>query len=173
MQRRRADFTFRRVHDTQKGAVVIRVGEYTQIGQQIFDFRAREEGGSAGNFVRDAVLHQHLFKDARLVVAAIQDRVIFIFRFIDEVVRNQLARHALRFMLFIIGTEHFELRAIAKFREKAFFEDVRVIGNQDICRFQDAPGGAVVLFQLDHLQRRKIFAQQHQVLWTRTAPGVD
>ena len=57
---------------------------------------------------------------------------VFIFRFIDEVVRNQLARHALRFMLFIIGTEHFELRAMAKFREKAFFEDVRVIGNQDL-----------------------------------------
>ena len=53
------------------------------------------------------------------------------------------------------------------------FKDVRIIGDQDVRRFQNTSGRAVVLLKLNHLQRRKILAQQHQVLRTCAAPGVD
>ena len=107
------------------------------------------------------------------MITAIKDRVILIFGFVDEVVGNQFARHALRFMFFIVGAEHFQLRAVAQLGEQALFKYVRVIGNQDVCRLQDPSGGAVVLLQLNHLQRGEVFTQQHQVLRTRAAPGVD
>ena len=107
------------------------------------------------------------------MIAAIEDRVILIFGFVDEVVSDEFARHALRFMILIVGAEHFQLRAVAQFGEETLLKYVRVIGNQDVCRLQDTPGGAVVLLQLNHLQGREIFAQQHQVLWACTAPGVN
>ncbi|STE72586.1 Uncharacterised protein [Escherichia coli] len=40
-------------------------------------------------------------------------------------------------------------------------------------RFQNTSGRAVVLLKLNHLQCREILTQQHQVLRTCTAPGVD
>ena len=140
LQRRRADLALRRVDDTQEGAVVVRVGQHAQIGQQIFNFRTRKERRAAGDFVRDAVLHQHLFKDPRLVIAAIKDRVVFVIGFINEVVGDQLPGHALRFMIFIVGGEHFQLRAISQFGEQPLFKDVRVIGDQNVGGFQNTPG---------------------------------
>ena len=107
------------------------------------------------------------------MVTAIEDRVILVFSFVDEVMGNQLAGYALRFVLFVIGAEHFQLGAVTQFGEQALLKDVRVIGNQDVRRLQDTPGGTVVLLQFDHLQRREIFTQQDQVLRTRTAPGVN
>ncbi|MNC67835.1 hypothetical protein D3C81_1655580 [compost metagenome] len=62
LQRCRANLTLWRVNDAQKCAVIILVSQNTQVGQQILDFRPREKRGATGNFVRDAVLHQHFFK---------------------------------------------------------------------------------------------------------------
>ena len=118
-------------------------------------------------------MHQHLFKNPRLVVAAIKDRIILIFGFINKMVRDQFTGDAFRFMVFIVGGEHLQLYAIAQLGKQAFLEDVRVIGNQDVGCLQDTPGRTVVLLQFDHLQRREILAKQHQVLWPRAAPGVD
>ncbi|CCK00370.1 hypothetical protein BN130_3142 [Cronobacter malonaticus 507] len=158
LQRRRADFALRRVHNAQKGAVVVRVRQHAQIGQQIFDFRAREERRTAGNTIRDAVLHQHLFKHPRLVVAAIQDGVIFVLRLINKVVRDKLAGDALRLMIFMIGSKHFQLGAIAQFGKEFFLKDMRVIGDKNVGGFQNAPGRSVILFKLNHLERREILA---------------
>ncbi len=173
MQRRGADLALRRVDDTQEGAVVVRVGQHAQIGQQIFNFRAREERRAAGDFVRDAVLHQHLFKDPRLVIAAIKDRIVFVIGFINKVVGDQFPGHALRFMIFIVGGEHFQLSAVSQFGKQTLFKNVRVVGDQNVSGFQNTPGGAIVLLKLDNLQRREVLAEQHQVLWPRAAPRVD
>ncbi len=79
---------------SQYELVKLLVGQRAQIGQQIFNFRTRKERRAAGDFVRDAVLHQHLFKDPRLVIAAIKNRVVFVIGFINEVVGDQLPGHA-------------------------------------------------------------------------------
>ena len=103
-------------------------------------------------------MHQHLFENPRLMVAAIQDRVILIGGFINKVMGDQFASHAFRLVVFIVGGEHLQLYAIAQLGKQALFEDVRVVGNQDVGRLQNTPGRAVVLLQLDHLQRREILA---------------
>ncbi|MNS69804.1 hypothetical protein D3C72_1031320 [compost metagenome] len=48
-----------------------------------------------------------------------------------------------------------------------------VVGNQYVGALEDAPLGAIVLFQLDELEAGEILVQQHQVLRLGTAPGVD
>ena len=88
LQRGRTDFTLWRVYDAQKCAVVIRVAQHAQVGQQIFNLRTREERCSAGNFVRDTVLHQKLFEHARLMITAIKDGVVFILRLVHKVMGN-------------------------------------------------------------------------------------
>ncbi|MOA62781.1 hypothetical protein D3C78_1883060 [compost metagenome] len=52
---------------------------------------------------------------------------------------NQLPRHALSLMLFIVGAKHFEFRAVAQLGEQPLFKDMGIIGDQDICRLQDPP----------------------------------
>ncbi|MPN25586.1 hypothetical protein SDC9_172998 [bioreactor metagenome] len=151
MQRGGADFTLWRIHNTQERAVIIRIGQHPQIGQQVFNFRTREERRSTGDFVGDPVLHEEFFEYSRLVVAAIQNGVIFVFRFIYKVMGDEFPGHPLGFVLLIIRTQNFEFRAISQLGKKPFFKDVRVIGNEDVRRLQDPPGGAVVLLQLDHL----------------------
>jgi len=47
-------------------------------------------------------LHQEFFKYPRLMVAAIKNGVIFVLRFIDEVMGDQLAGDALGFMFLVI-----------------------------------------------------------------------
>ena len=101
-QRRRANLSLRRVNDTQKCAVIVRVSQHAQISQQVLDFRTREKRRTTRNFVRDAVLHQEFFKHSRLMVTAIKNSVIFVLRFIDEVMRNQFTSDALGFMFFVI-----------------------------------------------------------------------
>ena len=113
LQRGGADFTFWRIHDTQERTVIIRIGQHPQIGQQIFNFRTRKERGAAGNFVGNTVLHEEFFEHPRLVVAAIQNGVIFIFRFIHKVMGDEFPGHPLGFVLFVVGAQYFELLAVA------------------------------------------------------------
>ena len=69
------------------------------------------------------------------MVSAIEDRVILVFSFVDEVMGNQLAGYALRFVLFVIGAKDFQLGPVTQFREQALLKDVRVVGNQDVSGF--------------------------------------
>ncbi|GCP78110.1 hypothetical protein BvCmsHHP019_00080 [Escherichia coli] len=101
-QRSRANLSLRRVNDTQKCAVIVRVSQHAQISQQVLDFRTREKRRTTRYFVRDAVLHQEFFKHPRLMVTAIKNGVIFVLRFIDEVMGDQLASNALSLMFFVI-----------------------------------------------------------------------
>src|SRR3546814_5894789 len=50
---------------------------------------------------------------------------------------------------------------------------VRIVGDQRIGRAQHAVAAAVVLFELDYLQRRVVPGQLRQVLRVGAAPGVD
>ena len=73
------------------------------------------------------------------MVAAIQDRVILIGGFINKVMSDEFTGNALRLMVFVIGGEHLQLYAIAQFGKQALLENVRIIGDQDVRRLQDAP----------------------------------
>ena len=48
-----------------------------------------------------------------------------------------------------------------------------IVGDHRVGGFQDATGGAVILFQLDHFQGRPVLLQLRQVFRAGTAPGVD
>jgi hypothetical protein len=66
------------VFTMRRKAVVIRVGQHAQIGQQIFDF-GREKNEVPPKFCKEYGSASASFKDARLVITAIEDRVILVF----------------------------------------------------------------------------------------------
>ncbi|MND48429.1 hypothetical protein D3C80_393480 [compost metagenome] len=107
------------------------------------------------------------------MVATVEDRIIAVVGFLHEMVSYQFTHYALGLVILIIGGHHLQLFAVTQFGKQPFFKYVRVIGDQNVRRLQNTLARTVVLLQLDHLQRREVFLQQHQVLRARTAPGVD
>ena len=59
-----------------------------------------------------------------------------ILSFVDEVMGNQLADHALGFMIFIVGRHHFQRFAVRQLRKQTLLENVRVIGDQNVTAFR-------------------------------------
>ena len=161
------------VDHSQEGSVLVRVHQQLEVGHDVLDLGAGEKRGAAGDAVRNAVGHQRLLEDARLMVAPIEDGVILEPGAVHKLVAHHLGGDALRFVLLILGEQHFELHPLIQFGEERLVIDVRVVGDQDVGALEDTSLGTVVLLQLDQLEAGEIFAQQHQILRLGTAPGVD
>ena len=107
------------------------------------------------------------------MVAAIEDGIIPVLAAVTKTVRDNFGYDLVGFIFFMFAGQYFNWYAIAIDAKQLFLEFMRVIGDQNIRGFQNAFSGAVVLFQLDDLQLRKVFFQQHQILRPGTAPGID
>ena len=86
---------------------------------------------------------------------------------------HQLGGDPLSLVLLVLGKQHFDRHPVIELGEERLVEHMRVIGDQYVGAFQNAPLGAVILLQLDELEARKVFVEQHQILRLGTAPGVD
>ena len=84
-----------------------------------------------------------------------------------------LGGDAFAFGFFVAAADHPYRLAVAQFTPQLFLEHVRVVGDQRIGGLEDAAGGAVVLFQHDHLERREVLLELHQIFRPCAAPGVD
>ena len=167
-----ADLASRRVDDAQQGAVVLGVGDDAQVGGQILDLAAFEEGGAAGDLVGHRVLAQQLFVEPGLMVAAIENGEVLPGRAL-EMLADDVDHHLLGLVLVVAAGQHAHEVAIAGGGPEFLVEQVRIVADDPVGHAQDAAGRAVVLLQLDHLQRREILLQQADVLGTGAAPGID
>jgi hypothetical protein len=113
-----------------------------------------------GNGVRNALLAQRLLDDARLVVAAVQDRVVGPLVLALEAVGRNHDRHLLGFLLVVLHAQHLDRLAQAVLGPQRLFEQLGVVADHRVGRLQDARGGAVVLLQLDDLQVGEVDLQR-------------
>ncbi len=173
LERGGTDLAPRQVDHSQEGGVLVRIHQQLEVGHDVLDLGTREEGGAARDAIGDAVGHQRLLEDARLMVAPVEDGVILEAGAIHELVTHQLGGDALRLVLLVLGKQHLELHPLVQLGEEGLVVDVGVVGDQDVGALEDAPLGAVVLLQLDEPQIGEVLVQQHQVLRLGTAPGVD
>ena len=103
-QRTRANLAARGVDHAQKRRVIVRVGQKTQIGGQVADFRTLKERLAAGNVVGNRVLTQRAFEHTRLVIAAIEHSVVGELGALFELVLQNFDGHAQR-LIVAVGAE--------------------------------------------------------------------
>ncbi|MNG93154.1 hypothetical protein D3C79_521110 [compost metagenome] len=168
-----ADFPARQIDHPQEGGVFVRIHQQLEVGHDVLDLGAGEKRGAARDTVGNAVGHQRLLEDARLMVAPIEDGVILKPGAVHELVAHQLGGDTLRLVLLILGKQHLDRHPVVELGEERLVIDVGVVGDQNVGALEDAFLGAVVLLQLDELEAGKILVQQHQILRLGTAPGVD
>ncbi|MNV01748.1 hypothetical protein D3C71_919660 [compost metagenome] len=173
LKRGGADFPARQIDHPQEGGVLIRIHQQLEVGHDVLDLGAGEKRGAARDTVGNAVGHQRLLEDARLMVAPIEDGVILKPGAVHELVAHQLGGDTLRLVLLILGKQHLDRHPVVELGEERLVIDVGVVGDQNVGALEDAFLGAVVLLQLDELEAGKILVQQHQILRLGTAPGVD
>ena len=86
---------------------------------------------------------------------------------------EDVAGNPFGFGIFVTQGRKAQRFAVAVVGPQALVEHVGVVGDNGVGRFQDASGGAVVLFQLDHFQGRPVFLELLQVFRAGTAPGIN
>ncbi len=161
----------------QKGRVVVWVGQQAQPGAQVFDFGALKKPSAARHLIRYLRLAQGGFDRARLVVGAVQHGKVlvgFVWAVGGRAAQALDARdHALGLVLLVVAGLHPHRLALAEFAPQPLGVELGIGGDDVVGGAQYGAGGAVVLLQLDHLQRRKILRQALEVVQRGAAPAVD
>ena len=81
--------------------------------------------------------------------------------------------HTLGLVLLAVGVQHAHRFALTELAPKVLDEQFRIGTNHIVGGAQDGAGGAVVLLQLDDLERREVDRQLLQVVQRGTAPAVN
>ena len=117
---------------------------------------------------------QLLLEHARLVVGAVQDREVGELHARVVAAQRLDARDgALGLVLLAVALHHLHRLAVAQVAPELLLEDLRVERDHLVGRAQDRAGGAVVLLQRDHLERRVLGRQALEVVDGGAAPAVD
>ena len=167
------EFAFGDVADAQEGGVVFGVVDEAQIGEQVADFGVIEEALSAAQGVGDGEFAQLLFEDACLEVAAVEDGEVAVGGVCGDFAGEDVAGDEFGFRFFVAQAVDVDAFAVVDGAPQAFFDDVRVVGNQGVGGGEDALVAAVVLFEFDGFEARVVFVQVQDVLRARAAKGVD
>ena len=162
----------RHVNHAQQGIVVVRVDGQAQVGQRVLDFLTLEKAQAAVDTVGHAGLHQHLFQNARLRVAAVQHRHVgqvpaVAFQRLD------LVHDELRFFAIGVGIKQADLVAGAGGGPQLFAQAAVVALDQRVGRIQNGAGRAVVLLQPHRAGYAVIGQQRAHIAHFGATEGVD
>ena len=127
------------VDDALNGAVVVTVAGETQVGERVFDFGAFEEAQAAVNAVRQTVLQEHFFKNARLGVGAVEDGAFVVAAAVCMPALDVLADVA-RFVHFVDGGVDAYCCAALAVAPQGFAEAVAVLCDDGVGGIKDGLG---------------------------------
>ena len=175
-----ADAAFRCGDGAQKSRVVVVVDPETKPAAQVLDFGTVEKAGAARDLVRNVGLAQGFLERLGLVVGAVQHGKVPQFLKLrptgaDATGAQALdARHgAFGFVVFAVGIDYAHRLAFAQVTPQVLREQLGVGADHVVGGTQDGTGGAVVLFQLDDLERGEVQRQAFEVVQRGAAPAVD
>ena len=175
------DTALGRGDSAHESRVVVVVAEQAQPTAQVFDLSAVKKALPARDLVRNLRTPESLFKHLGLVVGAVQHAEVFPF-FVLAASGLQLAagaqaldacHHALGFVFFAVAIDHAHRLALAQFAEQRLRVELGVGSDHIVGRAQNGAGRAVILFELDDLERRVIDRQPLEVVQRGAAPAVD
>ncbi len=160
------------VVDPFERQVILRLRNQPQIGQRIADLCAFVETEPPNDAVIDADLDEAVFEFAGLILRAHQNgdlaqRCAFTLQPLDRLA------HAARFFGCVPYPDHLDLVAAVDVRPQGLVVALAVGPDQPRRRAQNMRGGAVVLFQPDHLGTGKILFEAQDIGDLGPAPRID
>ncbi len=119
------------------------------------------------------MITQLLLEQTRLMIAAIENGVVAIAATILETMTGDFHGHQLGFLLGRRRRNNADCIPESVIGPELFLEQFFVVGDQGVCRIQNAIRRAIVLLQFYDIQFRKVHLQRAQVLHVGAAPGVN
>ena len=147
----RTDFASRSVNNAQKGIVIIRIGEQSQVSHDVLDLGISKEGNPAAEVIGHVMFPQDTFKEAGLVIASIQNGIVRVTATLHETMMDQFRNNLFRFLFFIPGAQNANGIAEAKFAPQLLFEHMGIVSDKAVGGLENTSAGTVILFQLDDL----------------------
>ena len=172
-QRGVADAALGRGCRAQKRGVVVGVRQQAQIRQHILNLCLVVKTLPARNLIRNPRRAQCVFKQPRLVVAAIQNGKIGKICAVNQLITRDLLGNEFRFVRFALARHHAHHFALAQLRPQRFGEQLWVVGNHLVRHLQNPRGGTIILLQFDDFYLRIILLQTAQILHIRPAPRIN
>ncbi|MCY1528504.1 hypothetical protein D9M68_636100 [compost metagenome] len=169
-----ADAALGRGGRAQEGRVVVVVDQQAQPGAEVADLGAVEEALAARDLVGNLRAAQRLFERTRHVVGAVEDGEVAPFLVLRARAQALDARdRALGLVVLVVGIDHAHRFAFAQVAPQRLGKQLGVGADHVVGRAKNGAGGAVVLLQLDDLERRVVDRQLLQVVQRGAAPAVD
>ena len=142
----------RKIHDAQESPVVLGRGDQAQIRERMLDLGALEKAHAAVDAIGKARAEQRMFEDPRLRVRSIEQG--------DLVQRHAVGRKSLhhiddeRRLVVIAGRrKRADELALAFARPQILAQPRLVVADERVGRVEDVPVRAVILLELDQLDR--------------------
>ena len=168
-----ADSPARGVDDPQQVHIVIRIGNYLQVGDYILDLFPLKEALPAGYPIGNVLGQQGVLQGGGKAVGAHQNTEVVVTVFFPHYQGFDHFGDELGFAHFIIRIVEFQCLASLDAGPQLFALAVFVMRDQFVGRIQDMAGRAVVLLQFDFYTLGKIPFELHYIQIVGTPPGID
>lgn len=170
-----ADAAAGEIDDAAEGFFVAGIDGEAEVGDEVFDFLALVERLPAENAVGHVVAAEVFFKNARLCVGAVQHGNLVVAEVVAVFLLYDGVHHAVAF--FGVGARFDDLDPLTlAFVRPDFFLNLTAVVHDDLVgRLHDVLGGAVVLFELEHLDTEgfEVLLEVEDVLNGGAPEGVD
>jgi len=151
---------------------ILGVHQYPQISQHVLDLLAVVELDPAGDLVGDTRRPECLLQHPAEGVDAVENRHLAIRRAL-AIQLGQDGRHFACLQVLVLKADDLDLRAAFPRGLEALVLSLAVVGDQAVGRGQDGGRGAVVGLQPDDQRVGIVRLELHDVLYVRSAPGID
>ena len=148
------DATSRIIDDTLESLLIVRIGNETEIGDDILDFLTLIETQSTINTIWDTLLSEFLLEAAALGIGTIENGKLIISTIILSLDALDILRHYQSLLLVAVGRLILYLLSFIIFAEHLFLNLIAVMMNQTVSCLHDSLSRTVVLFQLKELGSR-------------------
>ena len=167
-----ADAALGEVDDPRRRFAVEGIVDEAKIGKHILDFLTLEELEATKYFIRNPVPRELLFEGTGEGVESHQHGKIRIAIALTKEPRDGV-RDIARLAALLVRLKHFRGRTLVVFRPEGLILSPAVVVNDEVGKFQNIFGGAVVAFQLEHVRALEILFEMQDILNLRTTPPVD
>ena len=171
--RRRPDVALGHVDDARQAQAVFRVIEQAQVGQDVFDFLAVIELGTADHGIGNGIAHELFFEDTGLGVGPEEDGHVAIRFVADFMAVVDDAGDIIGFVVFRLSLVMDNLVPRRVLCPQGLLGPAFVIVDDGIGRMEDSLRRAVVLFQFDRRRIGIVPREVDDVADIGTAPGVN
>ncbi len=161
------------VDDTLDGLLIVRIGNQSEVSDNVLDFLTLIETQAAIDAIRDALLAKLLLEATALGVGAIKDGKVAILATILTLDALDVFRYDNRLFLITIGWLVLQLLTLGILAEHILRYLVAIMANEAVGSLNDGLGRAIVLFEFEELGTLQLLLKVQDVVDVGTTETID